>query len=70
MTSLESIEEYVEVTAGKKFMSSSDLDSIKGEDLESVHVENEKKFKQEKRKILIDEDENEGYLESDSMVNQ
>ncbi len=34
MTSLESIEEYVEVTQGKQFMSSSDIDSIKNEDLE------------------------------------
>jgi len=33
MTSLESIEEYVEVSAGKTFMSSSDLDSFKNEDL-------------------------------------
>jgi len=65
--SLECIEEYVEVTHGKKFMSSSDLDSIKNEDLDSVHVPRKKKFKLEKRKIAINEAD-EIHPDSDSLV--
>ena len=64
--SLESVEEYVEVTRGKKFMSSSDLDSVKNEDLEHVHVPK----KLEKRKLAINEAEElrGGYQDSDSLV--
>eukprot|EP00347_Sterkiella_histriomuscorum_P002755 403366928 len=68
LQSLESIEEYVEVNQVKHFMSSSDQDSFKQEDFDSVHATgNQKKFKQEKRKIMIDQEEDEeGYRDSDS----
>lgn len=54
-TSLESIEEYVEVTGPSKiFLSSSDQDSFKFEDFENVHATGnnvKKHLKYEKRKI-------------------
>ena len=50
-------------------MSSSDQDSFKKEDLDQVHAKDPRLVKLEKRKIQIDEEEeDDGYRDSDSMV--
>lgn len=49
-------------------MSSSDIDSIKNEDLDSVNTKDPKKFKLEKRKIMIQANEEADDYDTDSAV--
>lgn len=49
-------------------MSSSDIDSIKNEDLDSLNTKDPKKFKLEKRKIMIQANEEADDYDTDSAV--